>query len=265
MATERCPVCAVPVKAENLPRHLQAQHPNDAKAAAALETIRKQPKPRDAAKAPSRRFRVRTWHYVAVAVVILVLLAVYLVPRPSATTFDFVNTCGAEGSAEHYHPLLVINHNGVQKPLAYDPAQGADIGYVHDPAYTNPSLWCASGEVHALHTHDGCGIIHVELPVVVATPPTLGDFFTIWGQALGPSAVWTFSGTVHATSYDWALKTSSDYSANPRSIPLTNTHRQLPIPPALIFYDSATDSYPYGSGGSDGNFSGQIIWLNVTA
>src|SRR5437867_2391720 len=151
MATEKCPVCNVPVKSENLTKHLTSQHPNNAKAAAAAEKIRRQPKPRGTAKAPSRRFRIRAWHYVAVAVVIPVILAVFLVPRANTTTFDFVNTCGAEGFAEHYHPLLVINYNGNQEHLPYDSTQGADIGYIHDVAYTNPSLWCAGGHLHALH------------------------------------------------------------------------------------------------------------------
>ena len=89
MATEKCPVCNVPVKSENLTKHLTSQHPNNAKAAAAAEKIRRQPKPRGTAKAPSRRFRIRAWHYVAVAVVIPVILAVFLVPRANTTTFDF--------------------------------------------------------------------------------------------------------------------------------------------------------------------------------
>ena len=70
--------------------------------------------------------------------------------------------------------------------------------------------------------------------------------------------MWTYSGTVSATSYDVAVNRGTDYSSSPGSIPLVNTGHQYSIPAAMIFNGQ------YGNGASSGYFSGQIIWLNVT-
>ena len=178
MATQRCPICGVSVKSENLARHLEAQHPRDAKATAAREKIRRQPAPR-AAKPAGRRIRLGRFHYLAIAVVVLVILAIYLIPRASVSQFDVVNSCGAEGFAEHYHPLLIINDHGTHQHLPYDSSQGADIGYVNRPGFTNKDLYCSYGQLHAMHTHDGSGIIHIEGPDP-NRQYTLGDFFAVW-------------------------------------------------------------------------------------
>ena len=202
---------------------------------------------------------------VAVGAVAL-LLGYLFVVNPAPPGSNVVTYCGGEGTAAHYHPLLVIDVNGVQQPLPYDPSQSADIGFIHDPAYTNPSMYCPAGGIHALHTHDGSGIIHAELPSTVPTdpPPTLGDFFTIWGQPLSSSQVWSHSGTVDATVHQMSTGRNTDYSADPASIPLTlpsqgPTSNPYPIPQGLIFNGQ------YGGGESGGGFSGEIIWLNVTA
>lgn len=197
---------------------------------------------------------------------VAVLLGYLFVLNPAPPGSNVVTYCGGEGSAAHYHPLLVINVNGVQQHLPYDPSQATGIGITHDPAYTNPSMYCPGGGLHALHTHDGSGIIHAELPstIPLSPPPTLGNFFTIWGQPLSPTQVWTYSGTVSATVHSMDTGANADYSSDPGSIPLSvpsqgPTANPYPIPPSLTFDGQ------YGGGESGGGFSGEIIWLNVTA
>lgn len=140
----------------------------------------------------------------------------------------------------------MVNVNGVQREVP------ADIG-----------VTCPGG-IRALHTHDGSGIIHEELPVHPPTAPTLGDFFAIWGQPLGQSEVWTYSGTVRATVYNADTRSVSDQSASPAAISLYVPRAgpyvdAYPIPPSLIFNGQ------YGNGQSGGNFDGEIVWLNVTS
>lgn len=187
---------------------------------------------------------------------------------PAAPGANVVTYCGGEGSASHYHPLLVINVDGTQKPLPYDRSQTADIGYINAPAFTNPSLYCPStsvgpGGIHALHTHDGSGIIHAELPPNILVTPTLGNFFQIWGEPLSHSSVWNFAGSVTATVLDSDTHQKTDYSSDPGSIPLYPspqgpTANPFQIPPEWIFNGQ------YGGGSSGGTYSGEIIWLNVS-
>lgn len=71
-----------------------------------------------------------------------------------------------------------------------------------------------------LHTHAPDGIIHVESPVQRTF--TLGDFFDIWGQPLGPNKVGPAIGPVTAI-YNGKL-----YNGNPRDIPL-NAHALIQL------------------------------------
>ncbi len=182
---------------------------------------------------------------------------------PSASTY-YVTSCGA-GNAEHYHVLLVINVNGVQRPLPYVPGQGGSegLGIGAAPQYTNPQYQCPNGELHPMHTHDGSGIIHLEFPTVRSDHPTLGDFFQIWGVPLSSTQVWTFSGHVTAqVTYQWGAS-PGDYSSNPGAIPLPSNPggplaNPYPIPQGLIFNGQ------YGGGSSGGIFAGEIVWLNLS-
>ena len=186
---------------------------------------------------------------VVVAIAIVgSLLAFFFIVNPTAPGGNIRTYCGGEGSAAHYHPLLVINFNGAQQSVP------TDIGFN-----------CPGGGLHALHTHDASGILHAELPPSISLnpPPTLGDFFAIWGQPLTSSHVWSFSGGVTATVHDMDNGQTTDYSSNPSSIPLRvpaggPTWNGDPIPQGLIFNGQ------YGGGSSGGNFGGEIIWLNVS-
>jgi len=259
--TDRCPICNVVVRPENLIRHLNDIHPRHPDVPALREKLKAEPG-RVASKRTARPFRLRRLHVVIIVLLVAAGAGGYYVLSQPPGASNIVAFCGAEGTVVHYHPLLVINDHGVQKPLPWDSSKSADIGAINDPLYTNPKYYCPAGQLHLLHTHDGSGIIHVELPQLLT--PTLGDFFAIWGQPLGPSQVWTVFGSVHATMYNSDTQTSTDYTSNPASMPLYQPAagpqgNAYLIPQSLIFNSM------YGSGASGGRFSGEIIWLNVTA
>ncbi len=211
------------------------------------------------------RRRILVLGVAALLVVSALTYVVVFLPQGLGT--NVVTYCGGEGSGAHYHPLLVVDLNGVQQPLPYDPSQSAGIGVINSPIYTNPALYCpatASGQgMHALHTHSGSGIIHAELPVGVRATPTLGDFFEVWGQPLDHSSVWSFSGVVSATMLDMDTGERTDYSSSPGSIPLYAPAagpkaNPFPLPPSLSFNGQ------YGDGQPGEMFSGEIVWLNVS-
>lgn len=201
---------------------------------------------------------------VAVVVAIAVYLILFVV-APAATP-SIVTYCGGEGTAAHWHVLLVIEDDGVQEHLPYDASQSADIGYIDSPGYTNSAYYCAGGGIHAIHTHDGSGILHLELPASIpySPAPTLSEFFTIWGEPLSPSSVWVYSGHVSAHAIFNDQGPSQDFSSDPGSIPLSvpaggPLSNPYAIPPNWDF------SGAYGNGASGGTFGGEIIWLNVTS
>lgn len=266
MSMRTCPECGSSVKLENMRRHFANVHPGKDPSAAISEEEHREIRRATRSSAPA--FYTRRPIQIGIALVVLAAVGYaglpYILGSHPAAGLNLVAYCSVEGSVEHYHPLLVINDHGASAHLPYEPGQGADIGAINQAGFTNPSYYCASGQIHLLHTHDGSGIIHVELPQLVDPSPTLGQFFQIWGEPLTPSAVWTFSGHVTATMYNSDLGVTTDYSSNPGSLPLYEpaggpTSNEFPIPQGLIFNGA------YGDGQSGGSFSGEIIWLNVTA
>ncbi len=247
-------------------KHYANVHPGKDPSAAISEEEHREIRKANRSSVPPFYTR-RSFHVAALVIVVLVAAFVglpYILHGLPSGNLDIVGYCGVEGTVEHYHPLLVINDNGVQQPLPYDPNAGADVGGLNQPGYTNPSYYCPGGQIHLLHTHDGSGIIHVELPQVVSPSPTLAQFFEIWGEPLSSGAVWTFSGHVTATMYNSDTGKVTDYSSNPGGIPLYEPAagpqgNAYPIPQQWIF------NAAYGNGQSGGTFSGEIIWLNVTA
>ena len=112
-------------------------------------------------------------------------------------------TCGPERLIFHIHAHLTIFVNGLQRQVPQD---------VGIPAGHNCLYW--------LHTHYPDGIIHIESPVQRTF--TLGDFFDVWGQPLGPNQVGPAQGKVTA------IYNGKVYVGNPRNIPL-NAHAQIQL------------------------------------
>ena len=86
---------------------------------------------------------------------------------PTGETVDGIHCDAAEGVALHIHPHLTILDHG--KPVGIPDDVGRPLG-------GQCFYW--------LHTHTGDGIIHVESPAIREF--TLGEFFAVWGQPLGP-------------------------------------------------------------------------------
>lgn len=269
MPNRLCPVCGANVEAGDLEGHVAKAHPSVRVADTLPGSEREELPP--ALRPSARPARVPKWVYYLIAAVAIVAVgfaaAESLLPHaPTAPAAPaIVTTCSSATTIVRadYSPLLVINDNGIHQHLPYDPSQSGDIGYLHDPAFTNPAYYCPSGQIHMLHTHDGSGILHAEIPKEVSGTPTLGDFFMIWGQPLSSGQVWNYSGAVTATMYDMDTGGVANYSSDPGSVPLYVPaagpfNDSYAIPQNLIFGGT------FGSGEFGGTFSGEIIWLNIT-
>ena len=116
----------------------------------------------------------------------------------------------------HIHAHLTIFVNGSPRQVP------AGIGIPGAQAQnTAQGPFISSGKCfYWLHTHAADGIIHTESPVHRTF--TLGNFFNIWGQPLGPGQVGPVRG--HVT----AIYNGQAYQGNPRDIPL-NKHAQIQL------------------------------------
>ena len=116
----------------------------------------------------------------------------------------------------HIHSHLTIFVNGSPRQVA------AGVGIPGAQAQNGPrGPFISSGTCfYWLHTHAADGIIHTESPVHRTF--TLGNFFNVWGQPLGPGQVGPARG--HVT----AIYNGRAYQGNPRDIPL-NAHAQIQL------------------------------------
>ena len=114
--------------------------------------------------------------------------------------------------------------------------------YADDPVLAGLPSLAALAEANGtrpgrLHTHAADGIIHIESPVHRTF--TLGDFFDVWGQSLGPDQVGPATGPVVAI-YNGQL-----YEVNPRDIPL-NAHAQIQLEIGKPLVAPVTITFPTG-------------------
>ena len=86
-----------------------------------------------------------------------------------------------------------------------------------------------SGCLYWLHVHANDGIIHVEAPYKATF--TLGQFFDVWRQPLGPDQVGPARGTVTA------FINGSRFNGDPRNLPL--------LPHAVVQLDVGTPVVPF--------------------
>ncbi|MDA8046860.1 MAG: hypothetical protein M0Z30_16740 [Actinomycetota bacterium] len=111
----------------------------------------------------------------------------------------------------HVHVHVAIFVNGRQERI---PA-GAGITLPRASVQVPGGTFFDAGSsdcLYWLHTHADDGIIHVEAPA--KRNFTLGEFFDIWGQPLGPDQVGPAHGTVVA------FENGQRFQGNPRDIPL---------------------------------------------
>jgi hypothetical protein len=129
---------------------------------------------------------------------------------------DGISCESTEQTLFHIHAHLTVFVNGSARQIP------AAIGIPGAQAEQTPEgPFIASGTCfYWLHTHAADGIVHIESPV--QRTYTLGNFFDIWGQPLGPDQVGPETGHVVA------LYNGQVYLGNPRDIPLT-AHAQIQL------------------------------------
>ena len=129
---------------------------------------------------------------------------------------DGISCENTEQTLFHIHAHLTVFVNGSARQIP------AAIGIPGAQAEQTPEgPFIASGTCfYWLHTHAADGVIHIESPV--QRTYTLGNFFDIWGQPLGPDQVGPEAGHVVA------LYNGQVYLGNPRDIPLT-AHAQIQL------------------------------------
>jgi len=171
---DRCPICTVAVKPENLIRHLNDIHPRHPDKPGLLEELKEEPG-RIPQKRAGRPIRVRRWQIAVVAVMVLGGLgAVYLPPLLSGTpAFPCIRGEGV-GLLYHWHTDLSISSGAASVSI---------------PAGIGISTFC----LEPLHTHDATGRIHVETDV--AQLYSIGDFFRVWGKSFGNPTAMHVNGT----------------------------------------------------------------------
>jgi hypothetical protein len=129
--------------------------------------------------------------------------------QATGQTVDGVSSNNMEQVLFHIHAHLAVFVDGQPKAVPY----GVGIVPPYQLQQTQVGPFVAGGtQYYWLHTHDESGILHVESPVQRTF--TLGNFFDIWGQPLGPTQVGPAKGTV--TAY----VNNQPYTGNPRDIPL---------------------------------------------
>ena len=148
-------------------------------------------------------------------------------------TVDGISCQTAEQTVFHIHAHLTVFVNGAARQVP------ASIGIPGAQAQNTPTgPFIASGSCfYWLHTHAADGIIHIESPV--HRTYTLGDFFDIWGQPLGPDQVGSAHGPVTA------LYNGQVYRGNPRNIPLEK-HAQIQLEVGKPLISPASITFPNG-------------------
>ena len=149
-------------------------------------------------------------------------------------TVDGINCQPLEQLSYHIHSHLTLFVDGSARAIPY----GIGIAPPRNGLTTPQGFFVTGGACFAwLHTHASDGIIHIESP----TPKTytLGDFFDIWHQPLGPSRVGPAKGHVTAF-FDGKV-----YDGNPRTIPLRK-HSQIQLDVGRPLIAPETITFPSG-------------------
>jgi hypothetical protein len=150
-----------------------------------------------------------------------------LAPASTTTegaTVDGIQCAPVEQLAYHIHSHLQVYVGG--KPRALPGAIGL-VGPVAQQTAFGP-FYGAQRCYYWLHTHTSDGVIHVESPSQRVY--TLGNFFDVWRQPLGPTQVAGDKGTVTA------FVNGKPWKKDPRAIPL--------VPHAVIQLDVGSPSVP---------------------
>jgi hypothetical protein len=137
-------------------------------------------------------------------------------PAPGHSV-DGISAAAAEQLAFHIHAHLTIFVAGTSRQIPY----GVGIAPPLKVESTSRGPFAVRGtEFFWLHTHAADGLIHIESPIVRTY--TLGNFFDIWNEPLGPERAGPATG--HVT----AFFNGRHYLGDPRDIPLL-AHAQIQL------------------------------------
>jgi hypothetical protein len=127
----------------------------------------------------------------------------------SGQAIDGITAGRQEQLAFHIHAHLAVYVNGQPRTVPYGVGVLPPLQLEETPA--GPFVAGGAG-FYWLHTHDTSGVIHIESPV--RRRYTLGEFFDVWGQPLGPYQVGPVHGPVTI------LVDGAVVPGDPRNIPL---------------------------------------------
>jgi hypothetical protein len=122
---------------------------------------------------------------------------------------DGITAGTAEQVAFHIHAHLAVYVNGRARAIPYGVGVLPPLRLQETP--DGPFVVAGAG-FYWLHTHDTSGVIHIESPV--RRQYTLGEFFDVWGQPLGPDRVGPVRGPVTI------LVDGAVIHGDPRDVPL---------------------------------------------
>jgi hypothetical protein len=174
--TDRCPICGVSVKSENLIRHLNDNHPRHPDTPALREKLKSEPG-RTPRKASARPIHVRKWQVALVATIVLGGIGAYYLVSAATQPFPCVTVAETQ-LLYHWHAQMNIFSGGAPVTI---------------PAYVGLSAVCAE----PLHTHDATGRIHIETNVNRLY--SVSDFFRVWGKSFGNPNSMLVNGTAAAS------------------------------------------------------------------
>jgi hypothetical protein len=115
----------------------------------------------------------------------------------------------------HIHTKLIVVSDGTERIIPSNIGIQQGIWASHDLDHFLDTREGAQGQLSPLHTHDSSGLIHVEASVTRGF--TLGEFFAVWGQPLGPNQVWDLVADQH---HQLSLKVDGNPAANWENIVL---------------------------------------------
>jgi hypothetical protein len=154
--------------------------------------------------------------------------------RPGGTV-DGIECAKNEKFLFHVHTRLTVFVAGKPRQIPAAIGIAPPLGIDRKP---KGLFFVNNGDCFAwLHTHTPDGIIHIESPI--QRQFTLGDFFDVWGQPLGPNQVGPEHGRVTA------FFNGKRYLGDPRAIPLgRHVEIQLDVGAPIV----APEDIPFGGG-----------------
>ena len=152
---------------------------------------------------------------------------------PPGTAIDGIDCETSEQTLFHIHAHLTLFVSGTPRQLPF----GIGIAGARAQPAAGGEFVSSGSCFYWLHTHAADGIIHIESPVQRTF--TLGNFFDVWGEKLGPSELGPVRGPVTA------FYNGKVFRGNPRAVPLTR-HAEIQLEIGRPLIAPETIAFPAG-------------------